>query len=60
MTPCALCTRPNRYGTHCRGGDTAISWCLYRARLRLGMPKGLCAAWRQRDIERMTAARGQG
>ena len=57
MTPCGLCGRPLRYGSHCRGSDKALVWCYSRARARLGMSKGLCAAWRKRDLERMNAVR---
>jgi hypothetical protein len=56
---CRLCGRSNRSGPFCRGSDKALVWCYSRARARLGMSKGLCAAWRARDEERISVARGR-
>jgi hypothetical protein len=56
---CRLCGRANRSGPFYQGGDVAMSWCMYRARLRLGLNRGLAISWRTRDIERMRQARGQ-
>jgi hypothetical protein len=57
---CRLCGRRIRFGEFCRGGDTFVTWCLWRSRVRLGLPIGLAHAWRKRDLERMSQARGQG
>lgn len=56
---CQLCGRANRSGVFCRGGDVAVSWCYYRARLALGCSRGSAIGWRKRDLERMAQARGQ-